>query len=90
MKILRRIIQAGGARLAMRAAKSMPVVGSAVAIGLIGYEVKKKGLVKGVVNVALDATPVVGLAKNAIEAFTGDWLPDRKTDRARIAGEEGD
>ena len=90
MKILRRVIQAGGARLAMRVAKSMPVVGSAVAVGLIGYEVKKKGLIKGVVNVALDATPVVGLAKNAIETFTGDWLPDRKTDRTRIAGEEGD
>jgi hypothetical protein len=90
MKILRRIIQAGGARLAMRAAKSMPLVGSAVAIGLLGYEVKKKGLVKGVVNVALDATPVVGLAKNAIETFTGDWLPDKKSGRARIAGEEGD
>ncbi len=74
---LRRIIRAGGARLAVRAAKSMPVVGAAVAVGLIGYEIKKKGLVKGVVNTALDALPVVGMAKNVIENFTGDWLPDK-------------
>lgn len=75
--VLRRIIQAGGARIAVRAAKSIPVIGTAVAIGLIGYEVRKKGLFKGVVNTALDATPFVGAAKNAIELVTGDWLADK-------------
>ena len=77
--ILRRIIRAGAARLAVRAARSVPVVGAAVAIGLIGYEVKKKGLIKGVVNTALDATPFLGATKNAIEMVTGDWLPDKPT-----------
>jgi hypothetical protein len=33
------------------------------------------------VNTALDATPFVGLIKNAIEIFTGDWLPDKETRR---------
>ncbi len=75
--ILRRIIQAGGARLAVKAAKAIPVVGTAVAVGLVGYEVKKKGLIKGLINTALDATPFVGVTKNAIEAFTGDWLSDK-------------
>lgn len=79
--ILRRIIQAGAARMAIKAAKSMPVVGTAVAIGLVGYEVKKKGLIKGVVNTALDATPVLGVTKNAIELITGDWLPDKTPPR---------
>lgn len=79
--VLRRIMQAGGARLAVRAAKAIPLVGTAVAVGLIGYEVRKKGLVKGLVNTALDATPFVGFTKNAIEAFTGDWLPDKSTPR---------
>ena len=77
--ILRRIIRAGAARLAVRAAKSVPVVGAAVAIGLIGYEVKKKGLIKGLVNTALDATPFLGATKNAIEMITGDWLSDKPT-----------
>lgn len=75
--LLRRIIQAGGARLAVKAVKAIPVVGTAVAVGLVGYEVRKKGLIKGLVNTALDATPFVGVTKNAIEAFTGDWLSDK-------------
>ena len=77
--ILRRIIRAGAARLAVRATKSVPVVGAAVAIGLISYQVKKKGLFKGVVNTALDATPFLGATKNAIEMITGDWLSDKPT-----------
>jgi hypothetical protein len=86
--IIRRIIRAGGYRIAMRVAKSVPLVGTAVAVGLIGYEVKKKGIARGLVNTALDATPVVGLIKNAIEMFTGDWLPDKKRGRAG-EGERG-
>jgi hypothetical protein len=83
--IIRRIIQAGGARLALKATKSIPLVGTAVVIGLAGYEVKKKGLIKGVLNVALDATPFLGAAKNGIEAFTGDWLPDRRREERGAA-----
>jgi len=75
--IFRSLVRAGGVRLALKAAKAVPIVGTAVVIGLVGYEIKKKGLVRGIVNSALDATPVVGVAKNAIEVFTGDWLPDR-------------
>jgi hypothetical protein len=77
MGVLRRIIYAGGYRIAMRAAKIVPLVGTVVAVGLIGYEIRKKGIARGLVNTALDATPVVGLIKNAIELFTGDWLPDK-------------
>ncbi len=87
--ILRRVVQAGGARLAVKAAKSIPIVGTAVAIGLIGYEVRKKGLIKGLVNTALDATPVLGLTKNAIETFTGDWLPDKPNNRAVRRASDG-
>ena len=75
--ILRRVIRAGGARIAVRASKTIPVFGAAVAIGLVGYEIRKKGLIKGVVNTALDATPFLGATKNAIEIFTGDWFSDK-------------
>lgn len=75
--VLRRIIQAGSARAAVKVAKIIPVIGTAVAIGLVGYEIKKKGFIKGLVNTAMDATPFVGVAKNAIELVTGDWLPDK-------------
>jgi hypothetical protein len=79
--VLRRIIRAGGYRIAMRAAKTVPLIGTAVALGLIGYEIKKKGVARGLVNTALDATPVVGLIKNTIELFTGDWLADKKASK---------
>jgi hypothetical protein len=36
---------------------------------------------RGVVNTALDATPVIGTAKNVIEIFTGDWLLDKQPQR---------
>jgi hypothetical protein len=86
--IVRRIMRAGGYRIAMKVAKAVPLVGAAVAVGLIGYEIKKKGIARGLVNTALDATPVVGLIKNTIEMFTGDWLPDKATGR-RGDGETG-
>jgi hypothetical protein len=77
--ILRRIIRAGGARVAVRAAKAIPVIGAAAAIGLVGYGIKKKGVIKGGVNTTLDATPILGATKNAIEIFTGDWFSDKPT-----------
>ena len=63
---------------ARRIAKSVPYVGTAMAIGFVGYDIKKKGFVKGVINSGLDAIPFVGAGKNLIEFFTGDLLPDKK------------
>lgn len=77
MKLWQKIMVNSGARVARKVGKSVPLLGTAVVIGLMGYEIKKKGLVKGVVNTALDATPVLGTAKNVIELFTGDWLADK-------------
>jgi hypothetical protein len=57
--------------------KAIPYIGAVVSVGLAGHEIKKKGLVPGVVHVGLDVTPVVGTAKNVVEIFTGDWIPDK-------------
>ena len=70
-------IQAGATRLATKAIRQVPVLGTALVVGMAGYEIKKKGFFKGVANVAMDATPIVGIAKNVIEVFTGDWFPDK-------------
>jgi hypothetical protein len=69
--------EAGGWFLAKRIAKSIPYVGTAMSIGLVGYDIKRKGVVKGVLNSGIDAIPFVGLGKNAIEFFTGDFFPDK-------------
>ncbi len=75
--LLRSLARAGGMRIVKKIGKALPVVGVAVTVGMVGYEVKKKGLLRGIVNTALDATPLIGTAKNVIEVFTGDWLPDK-------------
>lgn len=79
MSVKRRVIRAGGWRLAKRLIKPIPVVGTVLAFGLAGYEIKRKGLVPGAIHVGLDATPFVGTAKGLLELFTGDLIPD-KTD----------
>ena len=79
----RRIIRAGGWGIAKRLIKPIPIVGSVFAFGLAGYEIRKKGLIPGVVHVGLDVTPIVGTAKGVLELFTGDLIPD-KSDRKSV------
>ena len=75
--IKRKLAEAGGWQVAKRVAKSVPYLGTAMAIGLVGYDIKKKGVVRGLLNSGIDAIPVVGFAKNAVELFTGDFFPDK-------------
>ena len=75
----RRIFRAGTWHVIKRATKLIPVVGSVFAVGLAGYEIRKKGLVPGLAHVGLDVIPVLGATKNVIEIFTGDWIPDKAT-----------
>lgn len=77
--LTRRALRSGGWRLARRLIKPIPVVGSALAIGLAGYEIKRKGLIGGAVHTVLDVLPVVGTAKGVIELFTGDLIRDKET-----------
>lgn len=74
----RRMLRAGGWRVAKRLIKPIPVVGTLLVLGLAGHEIRKKGLLRGAVHVGLDATPVVGTAKALVELFTGDLIPDKE------------
>ena len=73
----RKVLHAGGWQVAKRVAKMIPFGGTVIAVSLVGHDIKKKGFVKGVLNSGLDAIPVVGLTKNAVEMFTGDFIPDK-------------
>jgi hypothetical protein len=81
--IKRKLLHAGGWQVAKRAAKAVPFGGTTIAIVLVGTDIKKKGVVKGVLNSGIDAIPFVGLAKNAVELFTGDFIPDKKKVRTK-------
>jgi hypothetical protein len=72
-----KLLHAGGWQLVKRGAKMLPFGGTFIVLGLVGHDIKKKGLVKGVLNSGLDAIPLVGLAKNGVEIFTGDFIPDK-------------
>jgi hypothetical protein len=74
----RRFLRAGGWRVAKRIIKPIPVIGSILAVGLAGHEIRKKGWLRGVVHVGLDVTPVVGTAKGFVELFTGDLISDKQ------------
>jgi len=77
----RKLVKAGGWTVAKRVAKSIPYVGTVMTIGLVGYDIKKKGFVNGVLNSGLDAIPFVGLGKNVIELYRGDFFPDKVTNQ---------
>jgi hypothetical protein len=79
----RRVATAGGKHLALRLLKPIPVVGTAVTIGLAGRDIRNKGLLRGAVHVGLDVTPFVGTAKGILEIFTGDLIPDKKPKKGK-------
>jgi hypothetical protein len=76
------IVKRGGWEIAKKVLKAIPIIGPVFIVGFAGQDIKKKGLVGGAVHVGLDATPLVGTAKNVVEIFTGDWIPD-KTDKTQ-------
>ena len=79
----RKLLHVGAWQAVRRGAKMIPFGGTVIAVGLVGHDIKRKGLVKGVVNSSIDAIPFVGLAKNAVEIFTGDFIPDKDGSKKR-------
>jgi hypothetical protein len=75
--LTRKLVHAGGWQVVKRAAKMLPFGGTVIAVGLVGHDIKRKGVVRGVINSGLDALPVVGFAKNAVELVTGDFIADK-------------
>ena len=73
----RKVIHAGGWQVAKRVAKTIPFGGTAVAVVLVGSDIRSKGVFRGLLNSGIDAIPFVGLAKNTVEFFRGDFIPDK-------------
>lgn len=73
-RIARKLVEIGGWRIV----RSVPYLGAVAALGLVGYDIRRKGFVKGLINSGLDAIPIVGLGKNVIEHFHGDFLSDKE------------
>ena len=80
-----RIAKKGSFEVLKKVLKMIPIIGPVFSVGFAGHDIKKKGLIPGAVHVALDVTPVVGTAKNVVEIFTGDWIPDKARPVPQVA-----
>ena len=58
--------------------RSLPWIGTAVALATIASTMKRKGVFRGAMDTGLDAVPFLGAAKNVVEIARGrDFFPDR-------------
>lgn len=65
-------------RVARKVLRPIPLIGTGAVIALAAGTLRRKGAVRGSADVALDLIPVVGIAKTVVEAFRGDFIPDKK------------
>ena len=65
-------------RLSKRLRRSLPIIGTAIAVATIVSTVRRKGVVSGTLDTGLNAMPFVGALKNVVEVMRGrDFFPDR-------------
>ena len=78
MAVTEQLAQYARGRLVRRLSRSIPWIGAVVAIAAVGAAIRRKGLLGGALDTALDATPWVGAVKNAAEAIRGrDFVKDK-------------
>jgi hypothetical protein len=83
MSITQRMAHYGGLRLSRRLSRSVPFIGTAVALLTLGAAVRRKGFFRGALDTALNATPFVGTTKLALETVRGRDLLSAASPRAR-------
>ena len=86
MAISQPIIRYGQQRLLSRAMRAVPWLGALLALATVGAAIRRKGFVRGTLDTALNAVPVVGGVKAAAEVARGrDFLRDRAVTSSAIA-----
>ena len=71
-------VRYGQRRLTKKLFRAVPILGAAVALATFAVVARRKGLIRGSVDTALDFTPLVGTVKNTLEILRGrDFFPDR-------------
>ena len=78
MTIQQQMLRYGQRRVARRLGRAIPFIGTAIALATLAGRVRRKGMMRGTADTALDAVPVVGALKIAAEIFRGrEFFPDR-------------
>jgi hypothetical protein len=80
-------VRFGQRRLTRRLIRAVPWVGTAVALLTIGATIRRKGLVGGTIDSALNALPFVGAIKGFAETARGrEFIRERQRERAAVTG----
>jgi hypothetical protein len=78
MAIGNKVARWGGMKLSRRLRRSIPILGTAIAVATVVSTVRRKGVVSGTLDTGLNAVPFVGALKNIAEVMRGrDFFPDR-------------
>jgi hypothetical protein len=78
MSIQQQAVKFGQRRVTRRLVRALPWVGAVVALATLGSAIRRKGLVRGSVDSALNAIPYVGGVKGVAEMVRGrDFIGDR-------------
>ena len=79
MTMQQQALKFGQRRLLRRVGRSIPFIGTAVALLTVGSAMRRKGFFGGAVDTALNAVPFVGAFKNTAEVVRGrDFIRDRR------------
>ncbi len=79
MSMMQTVARWGGMRAARRMSRSLPLVGTLLAVGTLAATARRKGMLRGALDTVLTATPFVGGAKTAWEVVRGrDLIADRR------------
>ena len=77
--IKQQAIRYGQRRVAGKLSRSLPWIGTAIALLTLGATIRRKGFVRGSLDSALNAVPVLGSMKLAAETMRGkDFFRDRE------------
>ena len=78
MGVTRQLMQYGQRRIARKMLRTVPFLGSLVALATLGLAVRRKGMWRGTADTVLDFIPYVGGVKNTAEVLRGrDFLRDK-------------
>ena len=78
MAVAAQLKQYATRRLTRRLVRTMPWIGSVIALATVGGAMRRKGILRGALDTALDFIPFVGGAKNLAEIGRGrDFIRDK-------------
>ena len=82
MSIRTQIGQYAARRVTRKLLRAVPWLGSVLALATLGRTIRRKGLVAGTLDTALDFTPMISTVKNVAEVARGrDFIRDRRVVR---------